>query len=266
MRSIGAVISKLALLISVVAINAPADGLRLSKGGIGPIYVETELSYAGNGDHLKAHARNDSGRTIQHFKLCITADHGCLFTLWNTAPWKPDGVLDWDVDSPRRSKDLTHTVALTVIEAVPLPKPPKQARSGPSFLQALAIGLASAGSGPVPSVSSPAPAAQTELLLFGGDGHKVFLGCLNCSKFDGASVLNEFGQHGSKFSSESIFNQFGEYGSPYSTHSACNAYATDPPVIVDRSGNYYGRLTVNRYGDPTRLAYYAAWIAGVCQR
>ena len=113
--------------------------------------------------------------------------------------------------------------------------------------------------------SAPVPGFPTrpELLLFGGDGHRVFLGCLNCSKYDNASVFNEFGRHGSRHGSESIFNRFGDYGSKYSSHSACNPYATDPPVVVDRSGNYYGRLTVKRI-DQVRNAAIAAWITGVC--
>jgi len=52
---------------------------------------------------------------------------------------------------------------------------------------------------------------------------------------------------------QSIFNPYSQFGSRYSAYSACNPYATDPPVIVDENGNYYGRLTVNTYyGDGTR--------------
>ncbi len=86
-----------------------------------------------------------------------------------------------------------------------------------------------------------------KFMIFGGVDHKIYLGCLNCSQYVSDSVFNEYGQHGSRYSSESIWNHYGEYGSAYSTYGACNAYATDPPVIVDNAGNYYGRLTLNRY-------------------
>lgn len=105
---------------------------------------------------------------------------------------------------------------------------------------------------------------QRELLLFGGLNHDVFLGCLNCNEFDAGSVLNRFGRHGSEFLSESIFNSFGEYGSLYSNYSACNQDASEPPIIVDRQGNAYGRLTLNRFGYQIPAPEVIAWLAGVC--
>ncbi len=84
-------------------------------------------------------------------------------------------------------------------------------------------------------------------MLFGGEGHRTYLGCLNCSRFDTDSVFNKYGEHGSRYSTPSIFNKYGEFGSRYSDTSVCNPYATDPPVIVDHNGQFYGRLTVNRY-------------------
>jgi len=85
------------------------------------------------------------------------------------------------------------------------------------------------------------------MLIFGGEGHKTYLGCLTCSRFDGDSVFNRFGEHGSRYSGESIWNRYSEFGSHYSSYSACSRYADDPPVIVDSGGNFYGRLTLNRY-------------------
>ncbi|HEX4275843.1 MAG TPA: hypothetical protein VHZ74_10830 [Bryobacteraceae bacterium] len=261
---------KLLLVVTISSLSAAgSETANLFKGHDGPIYIESTLSYsATGGDHLLARARNDSGRPIQHFEICIGNGHGCLFKLWNTAIWKPDAVLNWDLDSVVHSKDLTQFVKLTslrVEKGAPAPKQ-KIASSRPSFMQSLAIGLAAATANqPVPSAAQ-VQEASVALLLFGGEGHKVFLGCLNCSKFDANSVLNQFGQHGSQYATESVFNRYGEFGSAYSTYSACSQYATDPPVIVDQAGRYYGRMTVNRYNDPTRLGYYAAWIAGVCQR
>lgn len=61
------------------------------------------------------------------------------------------------------------------------------------------------------------------------------------------SIANKHGTYGSKYSSESIFNNYLDYGSKYSEFGACNRYANDPPVIVDQEGNYYSRLTMNKF-------------------
>lgn len=99
---------------------------------------------------------------------------------------------------------------------------------------------AAAGAGATAPASAPSP-----MLVFGGIGHKTFLGCLNCSEYAHSSVLNEY-SYGSPYG-QTIFNHYGDFGSEYSNESACNPYATDPPVIVDGNGNYYGRLTVNEF-------------------
>jgi hypothetical protein len=142
-------------------------------------------------------------------------------------------------------------------------EPPHPGPSGGDIAKAIILGLAeglAASNRPVPSITP-----TTKLMLFGGPDHKTYLGCLNCSKFASDSVDNNFGTHGNKFSSESIFNQFGQYGSKFSTYSPCNAYASDPPVIVDENGDYYGRLTVNSVSaDRTQDPQLRAWIAGVC--
>jgi len=90
-----------------------------------------------------------------------------------------------------------------------------------------------------------------ELLLFGGEGHKTFLGCLNCSRYDSGSVCNRYGDQGSKYSSDSIWNKYGDFGSRYSDQSPWNKYASDPPAVVDRDGNFYGYMTANR-NNPKR--------------
>ena len=74
--------------------------------------------------------------------------------------------------------------------------------------------------------------AQT-LHLYGGVSHNIYLGCLNCSKHD----------------SNSIWNKYGSYRDKYSDGSPWNSYAENPPVVVDKSGNFYGYLTINRYKD-----------------
>jgi hypothetical protein len=94
---------------------------------------------------------------------------------------------------------------------------------------------------PIRSASSN----ENKLLIFGGTGHRVFLGCLSCSQFDQQSVFNQLGPYGSSLGVESVWNSFSPYGSQFSSLSVCNELASDPPVIVDKTGNYYGRLSVN---------------------
>jgi len=110
-------------------------------------------------------------------------------------------------------------------------------------------------------------AQPAKLMIFGGEDHKTYLGCLNCSEYATDSVFNSYGTHGSPYSSESIWNHYGKYGSPYSTFSACNPYASDPPVIVDQNGTYYGRLTVNEYQSQRASgASYFNWLKNkVCE-
>lgn len=122
----------------------------------------------------------------------------------------------------------------------------------PSFWDGASSGLASSQS--------------SALLLFGGQGHDTFLGCLSCSSYDSDSVFNQYGQHGSRYSAESIHNPYSEFGSRYSPYSACNPYASDPPVIVARNGTFVGRLTVNRYNaQRVRDDDILAWLASVCE-
>jgi len=87
----------------------------------------------------------------------------------------------------------------------------------------------------------------TKLMVFGGEGHKAFLGCLSCSNSDPDSVSNSYGTHGSRYAPDSIFNSWGLYGSRDSKYSPCNPNATDPPVISNPEGEFYGRLSVNRH-------------------
>lgn len=115
------------------------------------------------------------------------------------------------------------------------------------------------------SSAQVATAGTHKIMIFGGDDHKTYLGCLSCSSVAIDSVLNRYGDHGSRYSDESIFNPYGDFGGHYSSKSPCNSYASDPPVIVDEEGNYYGELTVNTYS--TRRAQSEslnAWLEGVC--
>lgn len=89
--------------------------------------------------------------------------------------------------------------------------------------------------------------AQEALHVFGGKDRTQYLGCLNCSQYDDNSVQNKYGDYGSKYSDTSMHNKYGDYGGAYSEYSPCNKYTDTPPVVVDRSGGFYGALTLNRY-------------------
>ncbi|WP_282147873.1 hypothetical protein [Algibacter lectus] len=85
------------------------------------------------------------------------------------------------------------------------------------------------------------------LHLYGGDNHKVYLGCLTCSDYDSSSIWNEYGTYGSSYNSKSIWNEYGTYGNDYNAQSPWNSHSSDPPVVVDKNGEFYGYFTVNEY-------------------
>src|SRR5712691_806235 len=110
----------------------------------------------------------------------------------------------------------------------------------PEFWNGVAQGMASSA----PRAPSGAP---HKLMLFAGQGHRTYLGCLSCSEYENESVYNNYGPFGSAYGGTSIFNAYSPFGGQYGAYSPCNAYSADPPVIEDEAGNFYGRLTVNRY-------------------
>jgi hypothetical protein len=129
------------------------------------------------------------------------------------------------------------------------------------------VAAVAAGAAQGAARASAPESGSSKLMIFGGADHRTYLGCLNCSQYATDSVFNEFGEHGSRYSSESIWNHYSEYGSAYSSEGACNAYATDPPVIVDNAGKYYGRLTLNAYhAELGAGANYYNWLKqSVCE-
>lgn len=96
-------------------------------------------------------------------------------------------------------------------------------------------------------LTSNSSSSFIKLMLFGGDNNKQYLGCLNCDEIASDSIFNEYGRYGNKYSATSIWNRYGQYGSSYSQYSPWNAFASNPPVIVDEDGNFYGYFTVNEY-------------------
>jgi hypothetical protein len=83
-----------------------------------------------------------------------------------------------------------------------------------------------------------------ELLIYGGEGRRAFLGCLNCDKADPNSVWNDNSRYSFK-NGYSVWNRFRPFLRPHGAWSACNSWAKFPPVIVDRDNHSYGHFTVN---------------------
>lgn len=85
------------------------------------------------------------------------------------------------------------------------------------------------------------------LHLYGGSGHDVYLGCLNCDSYNQNSIWNEYGTYGDSYNSISIWNEFGTYGNEFNANSPWNEFGSNPPVIVDKDGKFYGYFTLNEY-------------------
>lgn len=117
-----------------------------------------------------------------------------------------------------------------------------------------------------PAVPSAGAWSQSpKVMLFGGRNQETYLGCLSCSEYASDSVFNEFGRHGSSYQTESIHNDFSAFGSTFSNYSPCNEFASDPPVIVDADGAFYGRLTINSsHPQRTRDDALQGFVAGLC--
>lgn len=92
---------------------------------------------------------------------------------------------------------------------------------------------------------------EPKLMIFGGRGHKVYLGCLSCDQIAPDSIFNKRGYYGrcpGLLMGDNLFCRglLSNYGSKglVSNTSACNSCASDPPIIVDEQGYYYGRFSI----------------------
>lgn len=123
---------------------------------------------------------------------------------------------------------------------------------------------ASTGAAEPAGKDEPASPADSELLVFGGASHEVFLGCL-CDQHHTDSVFNMLGEHGSHLSATSIRNKFGAYGSNYDDTSACSPEASRPPVVVAADGKSLGLLTSNpALKKRISAASVTDWLARMC--
>lgn len=96
-----------------------------------------------------------------------------------------------------------------------------------------------------------------KVMIYGGENHDVYLGCITCTQFNGESVWNEEGVYGTKNNNLSIWSEFSEFGNEFSYLSPWNEFATHPPILVDENGGYYGYFTRNPYfKDRTEVEFF----------
>jgi hypothetical protein len=102
----------------------------------------------------------------------------------------------------------------------------------------------------------PGLAAGTELLIFGERGirkkERVYLGCLNCPITHPEFVFSAMGDFGPRrFGSlvakdrGNLWGSLSEWTSKVGSGSVCTSLGMDAPVVVDRKGNFYGRLSLS---------------------
>src|SRR3990172_1540629 len=102
----------------------------------------------------------------------------------------------------------------------------------------------------LPTTATTSQGQRYKIMIFGGESHKTYLGCLNCPTSARDSIFNRYGEYGhcpGPFSDNLFcrgpFKVFGSSG-PFNDRSACGSSASDPPVIVDEEGSYYGRFSI----------------------
>lgn len=121
--------------------------------------------------------------------------------------------------------------------------------------------------GTMPEDPPPTAAALwgEHLLIFGGETHATFFGCLTCPAVDPDSLNNPYGTYGNKYSASSVFNKFSLLRNPYTSVSMCNPMAASPPIVVDGNGKFYGELTLNT-ARPSRAQapYLQRWLLATC--
>jgi hypothetical protein len=110
-----------------------------------------------------------------------------------------------------------------------------------SLLCTLGIGLFLLCLGPACHAQSP----KNQLLIYGGNDHKIFLGCLNCVVNSPTSVCNENGRYGWDLQPNSIWNPNGKFGSDISPTSPWNDLGRNPPLLKTPDGASFGYLTTN---------------------
>lgn len=106
-------------------------------------------------------------------------------------------------------------------------------------------------------ITPPKPKVESETELTFGDieggylmAGSTYLGLISTNKYDGKSIANSYGDHGSQYADKSIFNKFSEYGSQVGNNSPYNRLADDPPKVYDKNGTFKAFLSVNPLKSP----------------
>lgn len=68
----------------------------------------------------------------------------------------------------------------------------------------------------------------TDLLLYGGQNHDEFLGCLVCNEYSGESVCNAYGQYGNEYGS----NMWNEYSNRTVMNTVQRALGTNFQIVM----------------------------------
>jgi len=85
---------------------------------------------------------------------------------------------------------------------------------------------------------------RQQYLIYAGPLHRDYLGCLNCDQFDTNSVWDAFAPTG--WTNAYIeASRFATYRAKHGRYSSCDAFAADPPILIDISRHFYGVLNVS---------------------
>src|SRR3982750_4575836 len=85
----------------------------------------------------------------------------------------------------------------------------------PAYWNGVAAGMAG---------TAPPAAPAEKLMLFGGPGHRTYLGCVTCAQCASDPVFNAYFPLRSSYAADSIVNLYSQFGSAYSNFAACNPY------------------------------------------
>jgi len=86
--------------------------------------------------------------------------------------------------------------------------------------------------------------------IISADG--IFLGKLS-PNWETDSIFNDSSEYSSSWSSESIYNSLTKYGNSYAQEIVLNDSASNPPSIINDSGEEIGKLSVGPSWDSSRF-------------
>jgi hypothetical protein len=83
------------------------------------------------------------------------------------------------------------------------------------------------------------------LLIFGGPGHKTFIGCICDGEQSIALEGGTYGPQGFNPDNASLWSPFGLFHDRFGDYSACARFVKDPPIVVTPDGRPICRLTID---------------------